>query len=49
MATVLFATGRGPGDLLVSLMPLLRWARRKFTWRPRHRTQAETIEGSPAS
>jgi CelD/BcsL family acetyltransferase involved in cellulose biosynthesis len=49
MATLLFATGRGPGDLLVSLMPLLRWARRKFTRRPRHRTQTATIEGSPVS
>jgi CelD/BcsL family acetyltransferase involved in cellulose biosynthesis len=48
MATVLFATGRGASDLLVSSMPLLRWARRKFTWRPRPRTQAETIEGGPA-
>jgi GNAT acetyltransferase-like protein len=33
MATVLFATGRAPGDLLVSLMPLLRWGRRKLSRR----------------
>jgi Acetyltransferase (GNAT) domain len=31
MATVLFATGRAPGELLVSLMPLLQWGRRKLT------------------
>ncbi len=35
MATVLFATGRAPGELLVSLMPLLQWGRRKLTRRSR--------------
>ena len=48
MATVLFATGRGPGDLLVSLMPLLKWGRRKLTWRPRRRARPEAIEGNSA-
>jgi hypothetical protein len=46
MATVLFATGRAPGELLVSLMPLLRWGLRKLTWPSRRRSRAETIEGS---
>ena len=40
MATVLFATGRAPGELLVSLMPLLRWGRRKL-WRSRPGSGAE--------
>jgi CelD/BcsL family acetyltransferase involved in cellulose biosynthesis len=45
MATVLFSTGRGPGDLLVALMPLFRWGLRKLT---RRRADAATSEGSPA-
>ena len=45
MATVLFATGRAPGELLVSLMPLLRWGRRKLTW-PSRRSRPDTVEGS---
>ena len=45
MATVLFSTGRGPGDLLVALMPLFRWGLRRLT---RHRADAATSEGSPA-
>ena len=40
MATVLFATGRAPGDLLVSLMPLLRWGRRKLGRRAASRAEA---------
>jgi hypothetical protein len=42
MATVLFATGRAPGDLVVSLMPLLQWGRRKLTRRSRPGSGAET-------
>jgi len=45
MATVLFATGRAPGDLLVSLMPLLQWGRRKLTRRPRPGSGAEATGG----
>ena len=46
MATVLFATGRAPGELLVALMPLLRWGWRKLTPPSRRRSRAEPIEGN---
>ena len=46
MATVLFSTGRGPGDLLVSLMPLARWGRRKLAPRSRRPAGAESAEGN---
>jgi hypothetical protein len=49
MATVLVATGRAPGDLLVSLMPLLQWGRRKLTWRSRRNARAETAGGESAT
>jgi hypothetical protein len=45
MATIVFGTGRAPGDLLVSLMPLLRWGRRTLTRRSRGRSRAETHDG----
>jgi hypothetical protein len=45
MATVLFGTGRAPGDLLVSLMPLLRWGRRALARPSRAGARAETPEG----
>jgi len=45
MATIVFGTGRAPGDLLVSLMPLLRWGRRTLTRRSRDRSRAETHDG----
>jgi hypothetical protein len=45
MATVLFGTGRAPGDLLVSLMPLLRWGRRTLARPSRAGARAETPEG----
>ena len=45
MATIVFGTGRAPGDLLVSLMPLLRWGRRILTRRSRGRSRAETHDG----
>jgi CelD/BcsL family acetyltransferase involved in cellulose biosynthesis len=44
IATLVFATGRAPGELLVSLMPLLRWAWRKLAPRPRRGSGAR--EGS---
>lgn len=44
MTTVLFATGRAPGELLVSLMPLLKWAQRRLARRPRPTSRAETVE-----
>jgi len=34
-----------PGELLVSLMPLLRWGRRKLTW-PSRRSRPDMVEGS---
>ena len=49
MATVLFATGRAPGDLVVSLMPLLQWGRRKLTQRPRPGSGAEVTGGESTS
>src|SRR5438132_2627801 len=45
MATVLFATGPAPGELLVSLMPLLRLGRRQLTW-PSPRCRPDMLEGS---
>ena len=45
MATVLFGPGRAPGDLLVSLMPLLRWGRRTLTRPSRAGARAETPDG----
>jgi hypothetical protein len=45
IATVLFGTGRAPGDLLVSLMPLLRWGRRTLTRPSRAGARAETPDG----
>jgi CelD/BcsL family acetyltransferase involved in cellulose biosynthesis len=35
LATVVFGAGRAPGDLLVSLLPLLRWGRRRLARRAR--------------
>ncbi|MGH7339998.1 MAG: hypothetical protein ACREKH_05860, partial [Candidatus Rokuibacteriota bacterium] len=49
MATVLFATGRAPGDLLVSLMPLLQWGRRKLRRWPPPGSRAETRGGESTS
>ena len=49
MATVLFATGPAPGDLLVSLMPLLRWGHRKLSRWPRQASRAEATRGEPTS
>ena len=46
MATVLFATGRAPGDLLVSLMPLLRWARHTLIPRSRRGSRAGLVDGA---
>jgi hypothetical protein len=37
IATIVFGTGRAPSDLLVSLMPLLRWGRRLLAVRSRAR------------
>lgn len=47
MATVLFATGRAPGNLLVSLMPLLKWGQQRLLrgWRPgAHREREGSVE-----
>ena len=49
IATILFATGRAPGDLLVSLMPLLRWGHRKLTRLSRGRARADATRGEPTS
>ena len=45
IATILFATGRAPGDLVVSLMPLLRWGRRTLTRWPSRLARAEAMRG----
>jgi CelD/BcsL family acetyltransferase involved in cellulose biosynthesis len=45
MATVVFGTGRAPGDLLVSLMPLLRWGRRRLARRSRAGARALNHDG----
>lgn len=31
--TLMLATGRGPGDLVVSLLPMMRWLKRTWSWR----------------
>ena len=49
MASVLFATGRPPGDLLVSLMPLLQWGRRMLTRWSRPGSGPETTGGESTS
>jgi len=45
LATVVFGTGRVPGDLLVSLMPLLRWGRRRLARRSRTSAHALNQDG----
>lgn len=49
ITTILFSTGRAPGDLLVSLMPLLQWGRRKLSGRWRPGSHAETTGGESTS
>ena len=45
MATVVFGTGHAPGDLLVSLLPLLRWGRRRLARRSRTPVRALNQDG----
>ena len=42
--TLLVATGRSPGDLAVSLMPLGRWLKRLF----RRRAPVPAVDEAPA-
>lgn len=42
--TVLYSTGKWPGDLAVSAMPMLRWLKRLFANRGRRKRLADSME-----